>query len=147
MSILCVLEFYEIDPSSWESRNNNKLIEGSSEKVNRSWSHKTFLANINSLLLESYIFSQDRKIMLTLIKWSSLQKSLWDGPLDKCKEQNNAIINSLYCSNQGTLTEGDLSWPPRRLFCIIVSNVFNIRSSQSKQVGAWRSAALTFPLQ
>ncbi len=39
-----------------------------------SWgqSHKTFSVEIYSFIFESYIFSQDKKIMVTLIKLSSV---------------------------------------------------------------------------
>ncbi len=39
-------------------------------------SHRTILGEILLTLFESLIFSQDRKIMNALIKWSSLQKSV-----------------------------------------------------------------------
>ncbi len=41
----------------------------------RGQSHRTILVKFYLPFFESFIFSQDRKIMNALIKWSSLQKS------------------------------------------------------------------------
>jgi hypothetical protein len=44
--------------------------------VSKSQSHKTFFGVHLLTLFQSYIFLQDRIIMVTLIEWSSLQKSV-----------------------------------------------------------------------
>ncbi len=54
----------------------------------RGQSHRTIFGEILLTLFESFIFSQDRKIVNALIKWSSLQKSVTEFTPKKFYEIN-----------------------------------------------------------
>ncbi len=59
---------------SWELTKAKPLRPNAQQTWSRP--HKKYLAYICSLFFESYVFSQHRKIIVTLMQWSSLQKSM-----------------------------------------------------------------------